>query len=62
MLWRLRTAECGRSNFLEMQQEVDAALTSLDFYLHRGREYKPLEMMKQELDEKGTNMTFLACL
>lgn len=42
--------------------EMDAALTTAVSHLHQGWQYKPLEMMKHELNEKDTNAIFPGCL
>ena len=43
-------------------REVDAALTTAVSHLHQGWQYKPVEMMKHELNEKDTNTISPGCL
>lgn len=60
MVWNVRSWRWKRS--LRIQQDVVAALTGAVGRWHQGWQCKPLEMMKQELNEKGSNTIFPGCL
>lgn len=43
-------------------RETDAGLTTVVSHSYQGWQYKPLEIMKHELNEKDTNTIFPGCL